>query len=199
MILHKRTKWSIDQQHSSIHFKVRHMMIAHIKGVFRVFDAVVCITNNDFTTAEIEVWIDAASIDTGNAERDEHLRSADFFDVEKHPKILFAAHSIDKQDNNGVHELCGDLTIKGITKPVKMSVEFAGVLQAKDGKERSGFQVEGKVNRSDWGIIFNAPLEDGGVLIGEKVAFSCEIELVNETPAYSASKPGMVKNMDRIR
>lgn len=180
MILNKRSKWSIDQQHSSISFKVRHMMIAHIRGSFKIFDASIYITNNDFTTAEIKLWIDAASIDTGNEERDEHLRSADFFDVKNHPQITFRSGTIGKQCDKGMHELCGDLTIKGIAKTIQLNVEFGGVINNNHGEERSGFQVDGKVSRGDWGMIFNAPLESGGVLVGDEVVISCEVELINE-------------------
>jgi polyisoprenoid-binding protein YceI len=182
MIMHKNTKWSIDQQHSGISFKVRHMMIAHIKGVFRKFDASIYITNNDFTTAEIDLWIDAASIDTGNKERDDHLRSADFFDVAKYPQISFVSSTIGKQDEKGHHVLWGELTIKGVSKAIQLNVEFGGVIKDPWGVEKSGFQVDGKVNRSDWGIIFNSPLESGGVLVGEEVTISCEMELMNESP-----------------
>jgi polyisoprenoid-binding protein YceI len=155
-------------------------MIAHIRGSFKQFDASIYITNNDFTTAEIDFWIGAASIDTGNAERDEHLRGADFFDVVKFPQISFVSGTIGKQNEKGIHELWGELTIKGISKTVKLDVEFGGVVKDAQGNDKSGFLVEGKINRTDWGIIFNMPMEIGGVMVGEEVFISCEIELVSD-------------------
>jgi polyisoprenoid-binding protein YceI len=178
MLLNENTKWSIDQDHCSINFKIRHLMIAYIRGSFKKFDASIYITNNDFTTAEIDFWIGADSIDTGNAERDNHLRSADFFDVAAFPQISFVSTTIGRQNEKGIHELWGELTIKGISKAIKLDVEFGGIVNDAQGNSKSGFLVEGKINRSDWGIIFNAPLEIGGVMVGEDVRISCEIELI---------------------
>lgn len=153
-------------------------MIAHIRGSFKKFDASIYITNNDITTAEIDFWIGADSIDTGNEERDTHLRSADFFDVTVFPQISFVSTTIGRQNEKGKHELWGELTIKGISRTVKLEVEFGGIVQDAQGKSKSGFHVGGKINRTDWGIIFNAPLEIGGVMVGEDVHISCEIELI---------------------
>lgn len=178
MLLNQSTKWSIDQQHSSINFKVRHLMIAHVRGSFKKFDASIYITNNDFTTAEIDFWIGADSIDTGNTDRDEHLRGPEFFDTAKFPQISFVSGNIGKQNDKGLHELWGELTIKGVTKTVMLLVEFGGTIKDPQGVDKSGFLVEGKINRTEWGIIFNAPLEIGGVMVGEEVHISCEIELV---------------------
>src|SRR5471030_2844902 len=120
----KENKWSLDQKHSEIAFKVRHLMIAHVKGSFKTFDASVYTSGKDFTTAEIDLWIDTASISTGNTDRDEHLKGVDFFDVQHHKQITFTSNTIEKGDEEGNHDLWGELTMKGITKKIKLSVEF---------------------------------------------------------------------------
>ena len=172
------TKWSVDQAHSEIAFKVRHLMIAHVKGVFKTFDASIYTTAKDFTTAEIDLWIDASSINTGDAKRDEHLRSADFFDVENHKQITFVSRSIEKSDSDGNHVFWGELTMRGITKNVKMLVQFGGNITDPWGNEKAGFTLTGKINRSDWGLNWNNTIETGGLLVGEEVTISCDVELI---------------------
>ena len=110
-----QTKWSLDQAHCVIGFRVKHLMIAHVKGTFKTFDASIYTTSNDFTTAEVSVWIDPSSIDTGDTKRDEHLKGADFFDVNNHKQITFNSSTIGKPDTDGNHELWGELTMMGIT------------------------------------------------------------------------------------
>lgn len=173
------TKWSIDQAHAEIEFKVRHLMIAYVKGVFKTFDASIYTTEKDFTTAAIDLWIDASTITTGDEKRDEHLKSVDFFDVQNHKQITFTSNTIGKSDPVGNHELWGELTIKGVTKNIKLNVELGGIVTDPWGNEKAGFTITGKVNRSDWGLIWNAPLITGGFLVGEEVTISCEIELLN--------------------
>ncbi len=174
-----QTKWSIDQAHSEIEFKIRHLMIAHVKGRFKTFDASIYTTDNDFTTAEIDLWIDASSITTGDTKRDEHLKGADFFDVQNHPQITFISGSIEKADVDGNQELWGDLTMKAVTKKVKLNVQFGGIINDPWGNERAGFTLTGKINRCDWGIYTNTALETGGILLGEDVTISCEVQLIN--------------------
>jgi len=174
-----QTKWSIDQAHSEIEFKVRHLMIAHVKGAFKTFDASIYTTAKDFTTAEIDLWIDASSITTGDAKRDEHLKSPDFFDVQKHKQITFTSSTIGKPDKDGNQELWGELTMIGVTKNIKLNVQFGGILNDPWGNEKAGFTVTGKLNRNDWGLIWNAAIETGGVLVSEEVTISCEVELIN--------------------
>ncbi|MBK5285369.1 MAG: YceI family protein [Bacteroidia bacterium] len=172
-------KWSIDQAHSEITFKVRHLMIAHVKGAFKTFDASIYTNAKDFTTAEIDLWIDASSITTSDTKRDEHLKSADFFDVQNHKQITFISGTVEKSDANGSHELWGELTMKGITKNIKLNVQFGGILNDPWGNERAGFTIAGKINRSDWGLIWNTPLETGGLMLSDEVTISCEVELIN--------------------
>lgn len=173
------TKWSIDQAHSEIAFKIRHLMIAHVKGAFKIFDASIYTTAKDFTTATIDLWIDPASITTGDVKRDEHLKGVDFFDVKNHKEITFTASTIGKADANGNHELWGELTIKGITKNLKLDVQFGGIANDPWGNEKAGFTVEGKINRSDYGLTWNTATEAGGLMVSDEVTISCEVELTN--------------------
>ena len=174
-----QTKWSIDQAHSEIGFKVRHLMIAHVKGSFKTFDASVYTTGKDFKTAEVDLWIDASSITTGDEKRDEHLRSVDFFDVKKHKQITFTSSTMGKSNARNTTELWGELTMIGITKNIKLDVEFGGVVTDPWGKEKVGFTVTGKINRKDWSLEWNKALETGGLLVGDEVIISCEIEFTN--------------------
>lgn len=172
-------KWSIDQSHSEITFKVRHLMIAHVKGAFKIFDASIYTTGKDFTTAQIDLFIDAASINTGDEKRDEHLKAVDFFDVQKHKEITFTSSTIQKADDSGNHELWGELTMVGITKNVKLNVEFGGIVTDPWGNEKAGFTVTGKIKRSDWELTWNTAIETGGLMVGDEITISCEVELVN--------------------
>jgi polyisoprenoid-binding protein YceI len=173
-----KTKWTIDAAHSEIAFKVKHLMISNVKGVFKEFDASIYTTGEDFMTSEIDFWMNPASVDTGVADRDAHLKSADFFDVENFKQIHFLGNTYVKVDDDGSYELYGDLTIKGITKQVKLDVEFGGVMKDPWGNEKAGFTINGKINRKDWDLTWNAALEAGGVLVADEVRISCEVELV---------------------
>lgn len=172
-----KTKWVIDPVHSEVGFRVRHLMVTNIKGQFIEYDASIYTTDEDFMTAEIDFWIRAASIDTGNTDRDTHLRSADFLDVEKHPQIHFIGKSYESVDNDGSYTLYGDLTIRGVSKQVKLDVEFGGVVKDPWGNEKAAFTVNGKVNRKDWGLVWNKSLEAGGVLVGDEIHINCEFQL----------------------
>lgn len=172
-----KTKWVIDPVHSEVGFRVRHLMVTNIKGQFTEYDASIYTTDEDFMTAEIDFWIRAASIDTGNTDRDTHLRSADFLDVEKHPQIHFIGKSYESVDNDGSYTLYGDLTIRGVSKQVKLDVEFGGVVKDPWGNEKAAFTVNGKVNRKDWGLVWNKSLEAGGVLVGDEIHINCEFQL----------------------
>ena len=174
-----QTKWSLDKAHSEIAFKVRHLMIAHVKGAFKAFDASIYTIAKDFRTADINLWIDASSITTGDEKRDEHLKSVDFFDVQNHKQITFTSSTLGNADNDGNHELWGELTIRGITKNVRLTIQFGGIVNDLTGNEKAGFTIIGKINRRDWGLIWNATLETGGFILSEEVTISCEIELTN--------------------
>jgi polyisoprenoid-binding protein YceI len=174
-----QTKWTIDLAHSEIAFKVRHLMIAHVKGSFKIFDANIYTTDKDFTSVEIDVWIDASSITTGDIKRDEHVKGPDFFDVEKYKQISFKAYNIEKAGGEGMHDLWGDLTMKGVTKNIKLQVQFGGMLNDPWGNERAGFSIKGKIKRSDWGLVWNSTIETGGLMVADEITISCEIELTN--------------------
>jgi len=194
----KQTKWSVDQSHSEISFRVKHLMISHVKGSFKTFDANIYTMDKDFTTAEIELWIGASSINTGDEKRDEHLKSADFFDVQKHKQITFVSSAIAKAELEGNHLLEGDLTIKGITKKVKLNVLFGGIITDPWGNEKAGFTVTGKIKRSDWGLMWNATLEKGGLMVSDEVTISCEIELINSGKKEPAVKLEDKKDVELV-
>jgi len=184
-----QTKWTIDQAHCEIGFRVRHLMIAYVKGTFKTFDASIYTTSRDFTSAEIDLWIDPSSIDTGDTKRDEHLKSADFFDVNNHKQITFTSSTIGKPDTNGNHELWGELTMIGVTKNVKLNAQFGGIIKDPWGNEKAGFTISGKIKRSDWGLVWNANIETGGLMVSDEVTISCEIELINKGQDEMTIKP----------
>lgn len=173
-----KTKWGIDKAHSEFGFKVKHLMITWVKGVFRDVNAVIYTDGIDFLTSKIEVRIDAASIDTGDDERDTHLRSPDFFDVENHKHLVFISKKLEKADKEDQYILYGTLSIKGVAVPVKLDVEFEGSMKDPWGVEKSGFLVAGSISRKDWELNWNTNLEKGGVLVGDEVKINCEVQLV---------------------
>ena len=170
-----RTKWAIDTAHSSIDFSIRHMMIANVKGTFQNFSATVEADVTDLTSANIEFTVELSSIDTRNKDRDGHLLSADFFDVEKYPSMTFHSTDIQKADE-GEYNVTGELSLHGFTKPETFTVTFEG--QGKDpwGNEKVGFSAKGSINRADFGLTWNSALETGGVLVGDKVKVNLQIE-----------------------
>ena len=184
-----QTKWTIDQAHCEIGFRVRHLMIAYVKGTFKTFDASIYTTSRDFTSAEIDLWIDPSSIDTGDTKRDEHLKSADFFDVNNHKQITFTSSTIGKPDTDGNHELWGELTMIDVTKNVKLNAQFGGIIKDPWGNEKAGFTISGKIKRSDWGFVWNANIETGGLMVSDEVTISCEIELINKGQDEMTIKP----------
>ena len=167
-------KWTVDAAHSEIGFSVKHMMISKVKGAFTSYEATVEANEEDLQGALIDFKIDVASIDTSNTDRDNHLRSADFFDVEQFPYITFKANDIIKKGDE--YELTGDLTMKDVTRPVTFEVEYGGKATNPWGVEVVAFNVEGKVNRRDFGLTWNQALETGGVLVGEDIKITLELE-----------------------
>ena len=179
------TKWVLDPTHSELGFKIKHLMITNISGSFKNFQAEVETKDIDFTTAKISLTAEMKSISTNNEQRDAHLRNADFFEVEKYPELKFRSTKIEKTDSD-TFSLYGELALKGVTKPVKLDVEYNGVAKDPWSGERAGFVITGKINRSDWGVNFNGVLEAGGVMLGEEVRISSEIELVKQTVSVAA-------------
>jgi polyisoprenoid-binding protein YceI len=170
-----KTKWVIDPSHSEIGFKVKHLMISNVKGAFTDFNAEVYTNGDDFSNAEISFSMNPASIDTGVADRNNHLKSADFFDVEKFKEITFKDSSLVKEGEDE-YMLTGNLTMKGISKPVRFKVDFGGFITDPWGNVKAGFNLEGKINRKDWDLNWNAALEAGGVLVGDEVKINSELE-----------------------
>ena len=152
-------------------------MIANIRGAFKEFDASIYTTEEDFMSAEIDFWLNPASINTGDEKRDAHLRSADFFDIENFKEINFTANTYKSVGKNGSYKLYGDLTIKGIKKQIKLDVEFGGVVKDPWKNHKAVFTINGKINRKDWGLNWNTALETGGVLVSEDVWITCEVRL----------------------
>jgi polyisoprenoid-binding protein YceI len=174
-----KVKWTVDATHSSIDFSIRHMMIAKVKGSFHTFEADIEADPADLTTANILVKVDLSSIDTRNKDRDAHLRSADFFDIETHPTMTFQSTKITKTDD-GEYDVTGDLTIHGVTKSETLSVSFEGGGKDPWGNDKVGFSGHGSIKRSDFGLTYNAALETGGVLIADEVKISIEIEAAKQ-------------------
>lgn len=170
-------KWVLDAAHSELTFKVKHMMITNVKGGFNNFS--VQVDGDDIFKSTILVSVDAASVNTNNTDRDAHLKSADFFDTEQHKEISFQSTSFTPTDDDEF-ELSGILTIKGISKEITLDVEFGGINKDPWGNQKAGFSIEGKINRKDWGLNWNAALETGGVLVSEEVKISGEIQFVKQ-------------------
>jgi polyisoprenoid-binding protein YceI len=173
------TIWNLDPTHSEIGFKVKHMMITNVSGSFTSFQVTATTEGIDFTTAKIDFSADISSINTANEQRDGHLKSADFFDAEKFPKLTFTSTSFEKKSDED-YVLKGNLTIKGITKAVELDVEFGGLAKDPWGNEKAGFSLSGKINRAEFGLTWNAALETGGVMVSEDIKLHAEIQLVKQ-------------------
>ncbi|MGZ9734096.1 YceI family protein [Flavobacterium sp. GNP002] len=173
------TKWVIDPTHSEIGFKVKHMMFTNVSGKFSKFDATIEAEDNDFENAKIEFIGAIDSVTTGNADRDTHLLSPDFFDAAQFPEIKFSATSFTKI-NEGEYELVGDLTLHGVTKSVKLAAEYGGLMKDPWGNTKMALALEGKINRKDWGLNWNSALETGGVLVSEEVRLNIELQFLQQ-------------------
>lgn len=171
----EQTKWTLDPSHSELTFKVKHLMISNVKGEFRKFD--VEMEGSDLENATVKVTVDAESISTNSPDRDGHLKSADFFEVETFPELTFIGTTVQKVDE-GEYKLTGLLTIKGIAKRISLDVEYGGLMTDPYGNIKSGYSVSGKFNRKDWGLNWNAALEAGGVMVSDEVKVNAEIQLV---------------------
>jgi polyisoprenoid-binding protein YceI len=169
--------WTIDASHSHVEFAVRHMMVATVKGTFNEVKGAVTYDGVSLAEASIDVEIPIASIDTRNVERDNHLKSADFFDAASHPSMTFKSTRIVSKGGNEF-ELVGDLTIRGTTRQVTLTAESNGALRDPWGMERAGFSAKGKINRFDYGLQWNAALETGGLVVGQDVKITLEVEIV---------------------
>jgi polyisoprenoid-binding protein YceI len=173
------TKWGLDPMHSEISFKVKHMMIANVSGGFTKFNVEATTEGNDFTKAKVNFTADVNSITTHNEQRDGHLKSPDFFDTAKYPEVKFESTSINKKSDDEF-TMNGNLTVKDVTKPVSLHVNFGGIGKDPYGNTKAGFTVEGKINRKDFGLTWNAALETGGMLVGEEIKIQSEIQLAKQ-------------------
>ncbi|WP_134772785.1 YceI family protein [Ornithinimicrobium flavum] len=169
--------WTIDPSHTSIGFVARHAMVTNVRGSFDEVEGVGVLDAADPSTSSVTVTMKAASINTGNADRDGHLRSADFFDVETYPEVRFVSTSVVRGDAD-TFTVTGDLTIKDVTRPVTVDLAFTGVARDPFGNLRAGFEGETSVNRKDWGLEWNAALETGGVLVSEKVKLVFDVSAI---------------------
>ena len=176
-----RTTWQLDPSHLDLGFAVRHLMISTVKGRFGTATGTVSTDGDDFATAEVEVSIDATSIDTREAGRDTHLRSADFFDVERFPTITFKSRKVTPQSGHGRYTVVGDLTIRGISREIALDVTTEGFVRDPWGNEKAGFSAVGHLNRKDFGLTWNVALETGGVLVGDEVKLHLEVELAKKS------------------
>lgn len=170
-------KWTIDPTHSEIGFKVKHMMFTNVKGFFNDYTADITF-NEDLQEADLQFEAKINSIFTNNTDRDNHLKSADFFDAEQFPSLKFKSTQISGSGND--YEIKGNLTIKGITQPVTLKGEFSGLMSDPWGNTKVGLNLAGKINRKDFGLTYNAALETGGVLVGEDVQLNAEVQLVEQ-------------------
>jgi polyisoprenoid-binding protein YceI len=176
-----KTKWTIDKAHSEIQFIARHLMIAKVKGHFKDYDATVEMMGSDLTNSKVHFTAKTNSLTTGNAQRDEHLRRDDFFSSDKFPELTFFSTSVDQKGENN-YTLSGILTIRDISKPITVHVTFEGMAKDTQGRVKAGFQINGKINRKDFGLNWNALTEDGGTVLGDEIKISCSVELQLEKP-----------------
>lgn len=167
------TTWNLDPTHSEITFKVRHMMISNVKGEFKNFNVSLESVDDTFKNVIVKADIDTDSVSTNNTDRDTHLKSAEFFNAENHPKITFEADSLSS-------EVVGTLTINGVSKPVTLDVDFGGINVDPWGQTKAGFSFEGKIKRSDFGLNWNAALEAGGVMVSDEVKIAGELQFVKQ-------------------
>ncbi len=171
--------WKVDPMHSDVQFKIRHLMVTNVTGSFKKFDVTAETETDDFRTAKNIVFTaDIDSINTNDEQRDAHLKGADFFEAEKHPQLKFTSASYQK--NSEEVTLTGDLTMKGVTKPVTLNVEYGGSVVDPYGRSKAGFTVTGKISRKDFGLTWGAVTEAGNVVLGDDVKFTCEIQLVKQ-------------------
>jgi polyisoprenoid-binding protein YceI len=175
-LVQAQTTWNIDPSHSSIRFAVDHMVISEVEGIFSKYEGSVIATKDDFSNAKINFTVDVNSVNTDNAKRDEHLRSSDFFETEKYPKMTFVSSSITKT-GTGKYNLKGKLTLHGVTKDIALMMTYGGTTKDPWGNTKAGLKVTGVINRTDFGLKYNSVLEAGSLMIGEEVTITAKVEL----------------------
>ena len=174
-----KTKWALDPTHSEVHFKVKHLVISTVTGSFKAFDGNFETENDDFSNAQIDFSLDVSSIDTNQGQRDTHLKSPEFFDAEKYPKITFSSTSFTKDGED--YDLQGHLTIKDLTKPVTLNVEFGGTATDFYGNEKAGFEITGKISRKEFGLTWDAVTEAGAIVVGDEIKLNINVQFAKQT------------------
>jgi len=173
------TKWAVDPMHSEVQFKIKHLVISTVTGAFNNFSGGATTSGEGFENAEIHFALDVNSIDTNQSQRDEHLKSADFFEAETYPEIKFQSVSFTKTSGDN-YKLIGDLTMKGITKQVELNAEYGGSAKDAYGNTKIGFEVTGKINRKEFGLTYSALTETGGLALGEDIKLIANIQVAQE-------------------
>ncbi|MES2689096.1 MAG: YceI family protein [Bacteroidota bacterium] len=173
------TKWAIDPAHSEISFKVKHLVVTTLTGKFNTFEGAVESANEDFSDANINFTADVNSINTGSADRDGHLKSDDFFNAEAYPKLTFKSTSFTKTGADE-YKLAGDITLRDVTKPIELSVEYGGTAVDPWGQTKAGFEINGKINRKEFGLKWDALTETGGALVSDEVKLHLNVQLVKQ-------------------
>jgi polyisoprenoid-binding protein YceI len=171
--------WTIDPAHSEIGFKIKHLVISTVSGKFTSFEGKLEGDPEDFTQSQISFTADIDSINTGNEQRDGHLKSGDFFDAAKHPKLSFTSTAIVNK-NGSDYKVTGDLTIRGTTKPITLNVDFGGIQNNMYGQTVAGFEITGKINRQEYGLTWSAVTEAGGIVVSDDVKLAIDAELVKQ-------------------
>ena len=177
LVFSQTTQWNVDEPHSEIVFKTKHMLVSTVSGEFTQFDISFVSDKEDFTDAKIQFSAKVASISTGMEKRDNHLQSEDFFNAEKNPEVIFKGKALEKIEGNK-YQLSGELTMGEVTKPVTFDVEYGGTVKGPWGNTRAGFAITGSVNRFEYGLKWDAALETGGFVVSEEVKIECNIELI---------------------
>lgn len=175
------TTWKIDELHSDVQFKIKHLVISTVTGSFTKFSAEAETEGDDFAGAKISFSADVNSISTGNDQRDGHLKSPDFFDTANHPTMDFISTNVEKSSDG--YKLHGNLTLRGVTKPVALNVEFGGTAKDPYGNFKAGFEVSGKINRSEFGLTWGAVTEAGGVVVSDEVKIAANVQMVKTVMA----------------
>ena len=177
--LFAQNTWTVDKAHSKIGFSVTHMVISSVEGYFKEYEAKITTTDDDFSTANIEIIINTSSIFTDNDRRDNHLRSDDFFNAEKYPQMIFKSKSIKKLGDDK-YKLIGDFTIRDVTKEIELDVKLNGLIQDGFGNKRAGFKITGEINRFDYNLKWNKTIETGGLIVGKEVDLIINLELLRK-------------------
>ncbi|WP_346731779.1 YceI family protein [Brachybacterium kimchii] len=176
--------WTVDPDHSRIGFSSRHAMVTKVRGAFNDVAGTIAFDEEDHNRSHVEVTVQMASIDTRSSARDEHLRSADFFDVEAHPEMVFRSSRVEEVDEGG-YIVSGDLTIHGITRPMSIPLHFVGVDTDPFGNLRAGFEGTRRIDRREWGVTWNTPLDSGGLLISDRINLEFEMSLIKQSDEVS--------------